>query len=162
MLFGVNLEKGMFLGEYTQKMDAKGRVVVPFKFRDELGSHVIVTRGEKGRCLYAFSKDGFEEEYQKIRKLSMLKKKNKQFNRFFLAGAKNLEADKLGRVSLTTALRDFALLDKEVVWVGVGDRIEIWDVDKWSAELERLTDDSLEDSIDIDALFEEIAEEEGI
>ena len=121
----------MFIGEHKQKMDTKGRVVVPSKFRDELGNHVVVTKGLDEDCLYAFSVDSWEQVTEKLNALPMTNMKVRNFNRFFLAGANNLEADKLGRVLVSSALREYALLDKEVVWVGVGNRMEIWDVDKW-------------------------------
>ena len=147
----------MFIGEHKQKMDTKGRVVVPSKFRDELGNHVVVTKGLDDDCLYAFSVDSWEQVTEKLNALPMTSKKIRNFNRFFLAGASNLEADKLGRVLVSSALREYALLDKEVVWVGVGNRMEIWDVDKWKENSDKFIGDS-EDSIDMEELSEYMAE----
>ena len=147
----------MFIGEHKQKMDTKGRVVVPSKFRDELGNQVVVTKGLGEQCLYAFSRESWEKVVNKLEELPMTNMKVRNFNRFFLAGANNLEADKLGRVLVSSALREYALLDKEVVWVGVGNRMEIWDVDKWKENSDKFIGDS-EDSIDMEELSEYMAE----
>ena len=147
----------MFIGEHKQKMDTKGRVVVPSKFRDELGNQVVVTKGLGEQCLYAFSRESWEKVVNKLEELPMTNMKVRNFNRFFLAGANNLEADKLGRVLVSSALREYALLDKEVVWVGVGNRMEIWDVDKWKENSDNFIGDS-EDSIDMQELSEYMAE----
>ncbi|MBR2213746.1 MAG: division/cell wall cluster transcriptional repressor MraZ [Eubacterium sp.] len=147
----------MFIGEHKQKMDTKGRVVVPSKFRDELGNQVVVTKGLGENCLYAFSRESWEKVVSKLEELPMTNMKVRNFNRFFLAGASNLEADKLGRVLVNSALREYALLDKEVVWVGVGNRMEIWDVDKWKENSDKFIGDS-EDSIDMEELSEYMAE----
>ena len=147
----------MFIGEHKQKMDTKGRVVVPSKFRDELGNQVVVTKGLGEQCLYAFSRESWEKVVNKLEELPMTNMKVRNFNRFFLAGANNLEADKLGRVLVSSALREYALLDKEVVWVGVGNRMEIWDVDKWKENSDKFVGDS-EDSIDMEELSEYMAE----
>ena len=147
----------MFIGEHKQKMDTKGRVVVPSKFRDELGNQVVVTKGLGEQCLYAFSRESWEKVVNKLEELPMTNMKVRNFNRFFLAGASNLEADKLGRVLVSSALREYALLDKEVVWVGVGNRMEIWDVDKWKENSDKFTGDS-NDGIDMEELSEYMAE----
>ena len=138
----------MFTGEHTQKMDAKGRTIVPAKFREELGSNVVVTRGLDG-CLFAYSKEQWNIFEEKLTTLSFADKKARSFTRFFLAGAADLEADKLGRVLLQAALRDFASLDKEVVWVGVGNRMEIWNTDAWNSQMaDYLEGDDVEEKID--------------
>lgn len=124
----------MFKGEHTQKMDTKGRVIVPAKFREQLGGELVITRGLDD-CLFAYSKEAWSALEEKLSSLSFADKKIRSFNRFFLAGATDLEADKLGRILMPPALRKFASLDKEVVWVGVGNRIEIWDIDKWNEQM---------------------------
>jgi MraZ protein len=124
----------MFTGEHTQKMDTKGRTIVPAKFREELGTSVVVTRGLDG-CLFAYSKEAWEALEEKLSSLPFADKKVRDFNRFFLAGAFTLETDKLGRILMPPALRGFASLDKEVVWVGVGNRMEIWNIDKWNEQM---------------------------
>lgn len=124
----------MFKGEYIQKMDTKGRTVVPAKFREELGNSLVICRG-LDHCLYAYSKEAWNTLHEKLDTLSFTDKKIRKFTRFFLAGAKDLEADKLGRVLVSPTLRSYASLDKELVWAGVGNRIEIWDIDQWNAEM---------------------------
>lgn len=138
----------MFTGEHTQKMDTKGRTIVPAKFREELGTNVVVTRGLDG-CLFAYSKEAWETLEEKLSSLPFTDRKVRDFNRFFLAGASDLETDKLGRVLMPSVLRGFASLDKEVVWVGVGNRIEIWDIDKWNERMSMYMEgDDLEERID--------------
>lgn len=138
----------MFTGEHTQKMDTKGRTIVPAKFREELGTSVVVTRGLDG-CLFAYSKEAWEALEAKLSSLPFTDRKVRDFNRFFLAGASDLETDKLGRVLMPSVLRGFASLDKEVVWVGVGNRIEIWDIDKWNERMSMYMEgDDLEEKID--------------
>lgn len=139
---------GMFTGEHTQKMDTKGRTIVPAKFREELGESLVVTRGLDG-CLFAYSKTAWEALEEKLSSLPFADKNIRDFNRFFLAGAHDLETDKLGRVLMPAVLRKFALLEKEVVWVGVGNRIEIWSVDKWNEQMSAyLEGDDVEARID--------------
>lgn len=138
----------MFTGEHTQKMDTKGRTIVPAKFREELGNSVVITRGLDG-CLFAYSKTAWEALEEKLSSLPFADKKVRSFNRFFLAGASDLETDKLGRILMPSVLRKFASLDKEVVWVGVGDRIEIWDIDKWNEQMASyLEGDDVEEQLD--------------
>ena len=138
----------MFNGEYIQKMDTKGRTVVPAKFREELGTGIVVSRG-LDNCLYAYSKEAWNTLQEKMDTLSFADKKVRRFSRFFLAGAMDLETDKLGRVLISSVLRSYASLDKEVVWAGVGNRIEIWDIDKWNAEMSSyLEGDDAEETID--------------
>ena len=127
----------MFTGEYTQKMDTKGRTIVPAKFREELGTSVVVTRGLDG-CLFAYSKEAWHALEEKLSSLPFADRKVRDFNRFFLAGASELETDKLGRVLMPA-----------VVWVGVGDRLEIWNSDKWNEQMmSYLEGDDVEEKIE--------------
>lgn len=138
----------MFTGEHIQKMDTKGRTIVPAKFREELGESVVITRGLDG-CLFAYSKEAWNAVEEKLSNLPFSDKKVRDFNRFFLAGASDLETDKLGRVLMPSVLRKFASLDKEVVWVGVGNRIEVWDIDRWNAQMATyLEGDDVEEKIE--------------
>lgn len=148
----------MLLGEHKQKMDAKGRVVVPFKFRDEFGSLVIASKSLDEECLVAFSKEEFEKVAEKLDNQPMTNRKVRAFNRFFLAGANHLGVDKLGRVSLPEPLRRYAHLESEVVWIGVGNHVEIWNIDMWNKENAKFADENLEDSIDKDELLDYMAE----
>ena len=138
----------MFTGEHTQKMDTKGRTIVPAKFREELGNSIVITRGLDA-CLFAYSKEAWQALEEKLSSLPFADKKVRDFNRFFLAGAADLETDKLGRILMPSVLRGFAKLDKEVVWVGVGNRIEVWNIDKWNEQMSNYMEgDDYEEKID--------------
>lgn len=147
----------MFTGEHVQKMDDKGRVIVPFKFRDELGNKVVITRGLDG-CLFAFSEEVFQKLEEKLAELPFTDTKVRDFNRFFLAGVANLETDKLGRVLMPSVLRGYASLQKEVVWVGVGNRMEIWDIDEWNKQMADFTAEGSDANKKLEELAEYMAE----
>lgn len=121
----------MFMGEYNHAIDTKGRLIIPSKFRDELGEEFVVTRGLDG-CLFVFPNDAWQEFENKLRTLPLTNKGARQFSRFFVAGAALCELDKQGRILLPATLREFAGLDKDVVLTGMMDRIEIWSKDRWS------------------------------
>ena len=120
----------MFMGEYNHTIDAKGRLIVPSKFREALGDEFVVTKGMDG-CLFVFDNSEWQAFVKKLRDLPMIDKEARQFTRFFLAGAASLEVDKQGRILLPQILREFADLQKEVVLVGVLSRIEIWSRQRW-------------------------------
>ena len=120
----------MFMGEYNHTIDAKGRLIVPSKFREALGDEFVVTKGMDG-CLFVFDNSEWQAFVKKLRDLPMIDKEARQFTRFFLAGAASLEVDKQGRILLPQILREFADLQKEVVMVGVLSRIEIWSRQRW-------------------------------
>lgn len=121
----------MFVGEYNHSVDAKGRVIVPAKFRDILGDEFYVTRGLDD-CLFVFSNEEFSVFEEKLRALPMSNKDARKFVRFFLAGATQVQVDKQGRILLPNVLREFAKIEKDVVVVGVGGRAEIWSKDNWN------------------------------
>lgn len=123
----------MFTSQYNHTVDAKGRLIIPTKFRDILGDHFTVTKGMDG-CLFAFSDDDWKVFEAKLKALPITNKDARKFARFFLAGAAEVELDKQGRILLPQHLREFGELDKDVVLVGVGSRIEIWNRDKWIEE----------------------------
>lgn len=127
----------MFIGEYAHTIDAKGRVIMPAKFREELGISFIVTKGLDG-CLFVYSKREWASLEEKLKTLPFTSKDARSFNRFFFAGAIECEVDKQGRILVSQNLRDYASLTKDVVIIGVSTRIEIWDKDKW----ENYCDDS--------------------
>ncbi len=138
----------MFTGEQTQKMDVKGRTVIPSKIRDNLAEKLVVTRGID-KCLFAYPESAWTALQEKLSSLPFTDKKVRSFNRFFLGGAETLDADKQGRVLVPGSLRAYASLDKEVVWVGVGNRIEIWDIDKWNEQMnEYLESDDAEEKME--------------
>ena len=123
----------MFIGEYQHTLDAKGRMFMPSKFRDELGETFIVTLG-LDHCLFVFSSDEFDRLKSKMDALSIANKDARQFARFFFAGACECEMDKQGRIMLPAKLRSYAELEKDVTVVGVSSRLELWNREKWEAE----------------------------
>ena len=124
----------MLLGTHTPKLDDKGRIILPAKFRDELSSGVVVTRGQE-RCLYVFSKSEFEAVHEKIRQAPVTSEEARKYLRLFLSGAADDTPDKQGRVLVPQLLRDYAGLTKELVIIGVGSRAEIWDATSWQEYL---------------------------
>ncbi|MCU6744096.1 MULTISPECIES: division/cell wall cluster transcriptional repressor MraZ [Suilimivivens] len=120
----------MFMGEYNHTIDAKGRLIIPAKFREVLGDEFVVTKGMDG-CLFVFDNSEWQVFAEKLRSLPMIDKEVRQFTRFFLAGAASVEVDKQGRILLPSVLRDFAGITKDTVLIGVGSRIEIWSKDRW-------------------------------
>lgn len=121
----------MFMGEYNHTIDTKGRLIIPSKFRDELGLEFVVTRGLDG-CLFVFPATEWQAFELKLKSLPLTNKNARQFSRFFVAGATPCELDKQGRILLPLALREFAGLEKDVVLTGMINRIEIWDKSKWA------------------------------
>ena len=111
-------------------MDEKGRLIIPVKFRDELGSEFVVTKGLDG-CLFAYDLTEWRVLEEKLRALPLTNKDARAFARFMLAGAASVEIDKQGRILLPQVLRNFAGLEKDVVLIGVASRIEIWNKEKW-------------------------------
>lgn len=124
----------MFMGEYNHTIDAKGRLIVPAKFREILDDNFIVTKGLDG-CLFVYPNDEWTRFEEKLKSLPLTNKNARQFTRFFLAGAAACEVDKQGRILLPQVLREFASLEKDVVLVGVASRIEIWSRERWDESM---------------------------
>ncbi|MBD5530196.1 MAG: division/cell wall cluster transcriptional repressor MraZ [Acetatifactor sp.] len=120
----------MFMSEYNHTVDTKGRLIVPSKFREQLGDEFVVTKGMDG-CLFVYANEDWSAFEQKLTSLPLINKEARKFARFFLAGAAQVEVDKQGRILLPVNLREFAGLEKDVVLVGVGSRIEIWSRENW-------------------------------
>ena len=120
----------MFMGEYSHTIDTKGRLIVPSKFRESLGDSFVVTKGLDG-CLFVYPKTEWENIEEKFRSVPLTTKDARKFSRFFFAGATSCEVDKQGRILIPSVLREYASLEKEVISVGVLNRVEIWDKDKW-------------------------------
>ena len=120
----------MFMGEYNHTIDAKGRLIIPSKFREALGSELVLTKGLDG-CLFVFPMKEWEAFEEKLRSLPLIDKNARKFSRFFLAGASTCELDKQGRILVPGTLREFAQMDKEVVLTGMLDRIEVWSKEQW-------------------------------
>lgn len=116
----------MFMGEYNHTIDAKGRLIIPSKFREALGDEFVVTKGLDG-CLFVFDGTEWSAFEEKLKSLPITNKDARQFVRFFLAGAASVEVDKQGRILVPNVLREFGGLSKDVTLIGVGSRIEIWD-----------------------------------
>ena len=119
----------MFTGEYNHSIDAKGRVIVPSKFREQLGEEFVVTKGLDG-CLFVYPKSEWEGIEEKFRALPS-NGETRRFMRFFFAGAAVCEVDKQGRILLPANLREYAGIEKDVVSVGVYSRVEIWSKDRY-------------------------------
>ena len=119
------------MGEYNHTIDPKGRVIVPAKFRETLGEQFVVTKGLDG-CLFVYDEQEWNIFEEKLKTLPITNKEARAFVRFFLAGAATVEVDKQGRILLPGVLREFAKLEKDVVLVGVGSRVEIWSKECWN------------------------------
>ena len=141
-----------FIGQYQHSIDAKGRLSIPAKFRDALGESFVITQGPDN-CLFVYAMQDWKELEEKFKKLSFTKAKARAFSRLFFSGADAVEADKLGRALLAGHLRNFAGLEKEVMVIGVGNRLEIWDLKRWqdySASAVSDYEDITEDLVDFD------------
>jgi len=125
----------MFMGEYNHTVDTKGRLIIPAKFRDQLGEEFVVSKGLDG-CLFIHGDAEWERFVENLMELNPLKEDTRKFRRYFLAGAERVTIDKQGRVLLPDALRSFAVIEKDVVVIGVGSRIEIWSRNKWEGVTE--------------------------
>jgi len=121
----------MFMGEYNHSIDTKGRLIIPSRFREELGDEFVVTKGLDG-CLFVFPDNEWRAFEEKLKALPLTNKSARQFARFFVAGATPCELDKQGRILLPQTLREFAGLEKDVVLTGMLNRIEIWSKAKWA------------------------------
>lgn len=119
----------MFMGEYHHSIDEKGRLTIPSKLRYELGEEFIVTRGLDG-CLFIYTKDTWNKIINKYQNLPNIKDA-RNFMRFFLSGACEVNFDKQGRINILSPLIKYAELKKDCVIIGVGDRLEIWSLEKW-------------------------------
>jgi MraZ protein len=125
----------MFLGTYSPKLDEKGRIILPAKFRDELASGLVMTRGQE-RCVYVFSQAEFESMHGRIRQAPITSKEGRDYMRLFLSGASDEVPDKQGRVTVPAQLRDYAGLGRELTVIGAGNRAEIWATAAWDAYYE--------------------------
>ena len=121
----------MFMGEYHHSIDDKARLIIPSKFRDDLGDKFVVTRGIEN-CLFVYSLDSWEKITNKLETLPFTKKDARAFVRFFLSGATVAEFDKQGRVNITSPLKSYAKINKDCVVIGTGDRLEIWSEELWN------------------------------
>ncbi len=122
----------MLIGEYEHSLDVKGRLIMPAKLREDMGEKFIITKGLDG-CLFGFSQTEWSNFEEKLKTLPLTNKNARDFVRFFLSGAIECEIDKQGRFLIASNLREYANMEKDVVIIGVGTRLEIWNRNKWKA-----------------------------
>lgn len=121
----------MFFGTYTPKLDEKGRLFLPAKFRDQLTEGLVVTRGQE-RCLTIWSTEDFQRLTDRLREAPVTNKGTRDYVRMLFAAASQEVPDKQGRISIPGSLREYASLTKDVVVIGSMNRIEIWDPTAWA------------------------------
>ncbi|CCP21480.1 putative protein involved in cell division or replication [Bacillus velezensis UCMB5036] len=129
----------MFMGEYRHTVDAKGRMIVPAKFREGLGEQFVLTRG-LDQCLFGYPMNEWKLIEEKLKALPLTKKDARAFTRFFFSGATECELDKQGRVNIASSLLNYAKLEKECVVIGVSNRIELWSKVIWEQYTEEQED----------------------
>lgn len=127
-------------GEYQHTLDAKGRLFIPAKLREQLGDSFVVTKGLDD-CLFVYPQEAWEELEQKIRRLPMSKSRSLQ--RFFLSSAADVTVDRQGRIVIPSVLRSYAGLERDVVVIGVGERAELWDARRWNAYTDDLDSENI-------------------
>lgn len=129
----------MLLGTHSPKLDDKGRLILPAKFREDLAGGVVVTRGQD-RCLYVFSTAEFETVHDRIRQAPLSNKEARAFLRMFLSGASAETPDSQNRITIPAHLRTYAGLQRELIMTGVGAHAEIWDAEAWNTYSENNED----------------------
>lgn len=120
----------MFFGTYTPRLDDKGRLFLPAKFRERLAEGLVLTKGQE-RCVYVWTTQSFEEFTERVRSTPFTNKSTRDFLRVLFSGASDEIPDKQGRITVPPTLREYARLDRECVVVGAMDRVEIWDAERW-------------------------------
>ena len=120
----------MFLGTYSPRLDEKGRLFLPAKFRDELAAGLVITKGQE-RCLYVFAEAEFGRLTERLREAPLTAKGARDYSRVFFASAHDEVPDKQGRVTVPGPLREYAGLNRDCVVIGATTRVEIWDADAW-------------------------------
>ena len=125
----------MFLGTHTPKLDDKGRLILPAKFRDELAGGLVMTRGHE-KCLFVFPMQEFATLHETLRSAPLTSRQARDFNRVLLSGAHDEIPDKQGRVTIPAVLREWATLERDLAVVGTGNKLEIWDAVAWDAYLD--------------------------
>lgn len=139
------------MGEFLHTIDSKGRLIIPAKFREILGNKFIATKG-LDNCLFLYPENEWQNFEEKLKKLPVSQPNARSFVRFFFSGAAECEFDKQGRILIPVNLREYAALEKDVVVVGVMNRIEIWDAVKWkeySIEAESNYEQAAESLVDL-------------
>lgn len=134
----------MLFGEYQHNIDEKGRIIMPAKFREDLGDSFILTKG-LDNCLAVYSLGEWSTIEAQIRALPLSKSRDLQ--RFWFSGAAEVQPDKQGRIVIPVSLRSYGMLEKDVVVIGVSNRVEIWDKDRWETQSNSLTADSIAEAM---------------
>lgn len=129
----------MFLGTYEPRLDEKGRLILPARFRDQMAGGIVLTRGQE-RCLYAFPRAEFEQIHEQLRQAPLTSKQARDYMRVFLSGAADEIPDKQGRVTIPAILRRYAGLDRDLAVIGSGSKVEIWDATAWATYLDAQED----------------------
>ena len=129
----------MFLGTHTPRLDEKGRLFLPAKYRDELATGLVLTKGQE-RCLYVFPLSEFDRITEALRSAPVTAKAVRDYSRVFFASASDEELDKQGRITIPLSLRDYAGLARECVVIGANTRLEIWDAQAWTSYLDQQED----------------------
>ena len=132
-------------GEYQHTLDVKGRLFIPAKLREELGDSFVVTKG-LDECLFLYPLEAWKQLEEKIRQLPMSKSRNLQ--RFFLSAAADVTVDKQGRIVIPPVLRNHAKLQRDVTIIGVLDRAEVWDRQRWDTYNGQMDADSIADAME--------------
>ncbi|MEW8973295.1 MAG: division/cell wall cluster transcriptional repressor MraZ [Tissierellaceae bacterium] len=140
----------MLIGEYQHTIDSKGRMIIPSKFREDLGDEFVITKGLDS-CLFIYGKDEWKKVEDKLKSLPLTNRDARAFIRFFFSGASECNLDKQGRVLIPNNLREHSKLEKDAVIIGVATRLEIWSKEQW----ELYTDD---DNLSYDSIAEKMAE----
>ena len=140
----------MFTGEYQHTLDEKGRVIIPARLREGLGDTFMITRG-LDRCLFIFHFDEWLKIEQKVKELPVTRSDARAFTRYFFSGAAEVEIDRQGRVLIPQNLRDYAGIEKEVMIIGVSDRVEVWSEEAWREYTSA-------DNLDFEAAAEKLAD----
>src|SRR5215472_7846082 len=136
---GVGGEDRMFLGTHAPRLDEKGRMFLPAKYRDELSGGVVITKGQE-RCLYVFPRDEFARMTEALRTAPVTAKAVRDYSRVFFASASDEELDKQGRITIPLTLREYAGLQRDCVVIGANTRLEIWDATAWTTYLDQQED----------------------
>ncbi|MDD3897721.1 MAG: division/cell wall cluster transcriptional repressor MraZ [Syntrophomonadaceae bacterium] len=136
----------MFLGEYQHSLDSKGRITVPSRFREQLGEKFVATKG-LDNCIFLYPMEEWKTIEEKLKSLPFTRADVRSFARFFFSGASEMEIDRQGRTLMPVNLREYASIDKDLIIIGVGSRIEIWSAANWGKY-----------TLEAESSYEEIAE----
>lgn len=138
------LHDSMLLGEFQHNIDSKGRIIVPAKFREELGDCFYVTRG-LGGCLWVFAQAEWDAILRKFSEMPLVE--SRDISRYFFSGATDVQPDAQGRILIPQKLRNHAGLDKDVTFIGLNNRVEIWSTESWNSANDTLDEQAIEEKM---------------